>query len=144
MLSLPPPVLKAEADGRFILKAGQAVIHGDTAQYEQGGGKDNIGFWTNVRDWVSWDFTLDKAGEFEVELTYAADQGSGGAEFTVGGGAAPLSGKVKETGGWTTWSTDKLGVVELPAGKVTLSVKPKSKPGLGVMNLKSVVLRPVQ
>src|SRR6185295_11232518 len=48
------PSIKPDADGSLTLKAVDAEIHGGTAQYEQGGGKDNIGFWTNSADFVSW------------------------------------------------------------------------------------------
>jgi general secretion pathway protein G len=139
----PAPVLKPEADGRMVLKARDAAIHGDTAQYEEGNGKDNIGYWTNAQDWVSWDFTLDKAGKFEVEITYASAS-SAGAEYTLSIGKQELAGKTKDTGDWAKFEAEKLGTVDLEAGKQTLSVKPKSKPGVGVMNLKSVVLRAVQ
>jgi hypothetical protein len=36
-----------------------------------------------------------------------------------------------------------IGTVELPAGRSTLAVKPQSKPGPAVMDLRRVVLRPV-
>jgi hypothetical protein len=35
-----------------------------------------------------------------------------------------------------------IGVVELPAGRHTLAVKPRTKPGVAVMDLRRVVLRP--
>jgi hypothetical protein len=35
-----------------------------------------------------------------------------------------------------------IGKVQLPAGKHTLAVKPQSKPGVAVMDLRRVVLRP--
>jgi len=135
---------KAEADGSVKLAATEAALHGDKIQYEEGGGKDAIGFWMDPADWVSWDFTLDKPGKFSVELTLAAEKGSGG-EYTVGIGSQELSGKVPETGAWTKFVTEKLGKVELAAaGKYTLAVKAKNKKGLAVMNLRSVVLKPAE
>jgi len=143
-VSVPPKgVKKAEADGSVKLAAGEASLHGDKIQYEEGGGKDAIGYWTDQNDWVSWDFALDKPGEFEVELTLAAEKGSGG-DFTVTAGTQDLPGTVTETGSWTKFATQKLGKVKLTAGKVTLSVKPRNKKGLAVMNLKSVALKPAE
>jgi arylsulfatase A len=35
-----------------------------------------------------------------------------------------------------------IGTVELPAGKTTLAIKPQTKPGPAVMDIRRVVLRP--
>ena len=132
-------------DGSVELKAVDATVHGETAKYESGNGKDNIGFWTDPQDYVSWDFTIGKAGTFDVEITLACDQGTGGSEYAVSVGGQELAGKVKETGSWTDFVTEKLGSVQLrEAGKHTLTVKPKTKPGLAVMNLKSIRLVPTK
>jgi len=132
-------------DGSVELKAVDATVHGETAKYESGDGKDNIGFWTDPQDYVSWDFTIGKAGTFDVEITLACDQGTGGSEYAVSVGGQELAGKVNETGSWTDFVTEKLGSVQMgEAGKHTLTVKPKTKPGLAVMNLKSIRLVPAK
>jgi hypothetical protein len=52
---------------------------------------------------------------------------------------------VRETGGWANFVTDKLGNIEIgKAGKYLLAVEPRTKPGMAVMNLKSVRLVPVK
>ncbi len=142
----PPP----EAGPPIELHAKQATVHGRNARYEVGGGKDNIGFWTNVNDWVSWDFYLPQAGTYLVEITYACARDSGGStyrvEFKPKGARAPvaeLSGTIPATGSWTAFVTERLGVVELgPPGPYFASVKPLTKPHLAVMNLKAITLRP--
>jgi alpha-L-fucosidase len=132
-------------DGSVELKAVDATVHGETARYESGDGKDNIGFWTDPQDYVSWDFTIGKAGTFDVEITLACDQGTGGSEYAVSVGGQELTGKVKETGSWTDFVTEKLGSVQMgEAGKYTLTVKPSTKPGLAVMNLKAIRLVPAK
>ena len=131
-------------DGSLELHARDAVCHGGKVCYESGGGKDNIGFWTNPDDWVSWDFTLAKPGSFELEITYAANAGCT-SEYVVGVADRELSGQVKVTGSWTSFETQELGTVELAkAGRHTLTVKAKDLVGEGVMNLQSIVLRPVK
>jgi len=132
-------------DGKILLKAADATIHGDTAQYESGGGKDNIGFWTNSNDFVEWNFKVSRPGGFSVTIAFACEQGTGGSEYTVAVAGKDLSGKVRETGDWTTFVTDELGVVEIPnAGQYTLTVKPRTMPGYAVMNLKAITLVPVR
>ncbi|MFI5378736.1 MAG: alpha-L-fucosidase [Tepidisphaerales bacterium] len=130
-------------DGRFVLRAADAIIHGDTPQYESGDGKDQIGYWANAGDWVSWDITLAKPGTFKVSITYSCDQGAGGSEFTVEAGSQKLAGKSKPTGSWATYTTEELGsfTLEQP-GKVSVSVRPKADPKWKVIGLKSVVLTP--
>ena len=49
-------------DGRIVLPANEAEIHGNTPQYEHDGEKDQIGFWADPNDYVSWDIKVAKAG----------------------------------------------------------------------------------
>src|SRR5207249_4513323 len=78
---LTPPI-RTDSDGSLTLKAVDAEIHGNTAQYEQGGGKDNIGFWINSADFVSWKIE-SPAGKYEVEVTYACPNENAGSEYTI-------------------------------------------------------------
>jgi len=144
-VTVPAPApKKAEADGSVQLLGGEAALHGGTIRYEEGGGKDALGFWTDPKDWVSWEFTLDKPGKFEVGISLAAEKGSGG-EYALTVRSQELSGEVAETGSWSSFVTEKLGKIELAAaGKYTLAVKPRNKRGIAVMNLRTVVLKPTE
>jgi alpha-L-fucosidase len=134
---------KQAADGSISLKAADAAIHGDTAQYEAD--KDCVGFWTRQEDWVGWDAVVTKPGTFAVEVTYACDSGTGGSEFVVAAGDREVAGRIEVTGGWTDFKTVRLGQVAVAkAGRLAVSVKPKSKPGFAVMNLRAVDLKPVK
>lgn len=136
-------------DGTIRLRAFDACINAEkvsgisSARYESGEGKDNIGYWTNPKDWVSWDFEVSQPGEFSIEISYACDKGFGGSEYIIAVGEQELSGKVEETGSWINFVIKNIGNVRLPeARKYTLSVKPQTMPGEAVMNLKSVTLKP--
>ncbi len=134
-------VIRQAEDGTIALKALDATPQGGGIQYESD--KDCLGFWTDAKDWVSWDFAVAKPGAFDVRVTWACDKGSGGAEYVVAVADQSLKGKVEETGSWTEFRTQSLGAVRIEkAGKCTLSVKALTKPGMGVMNLRSVVLEP--
>jgi alpha-L-fucosidase len=139
------PVVTTQAkDGSVNLKAGNAVVRGTNAKYESGGGKDNIGFWTNPADYVIWRFKVNKTGTFDVAVTLACAAGSGGSNYVLAVGGQELAGTVKDTGGWTNFVTEKLGTVNITKpGTYNLSLKPKSMPHGAVMNLKSVTLVPV-
>ncbi len=132
-------------DGTISLKAADAEVHGNTAQYESGRGKDNIGYWTDVKDWVSWDVLVTKPGAFAAEIAFACDAGSGGSTYRLNVADQQLDGEIRETGSWTEFVTEKLGTVRLAEpGRYQFSVVPVSKPKLAVMNLRGIELRPAE
>jgi len=133
--------IRAGKDGSYTLNAADAETHGGTIRFESD--KNCIGFWTKPGDWVSWDFEVSRTGAFDVQLTYACEQGSGESTFTVAVGDRKVEGKVKETGSWAKFVTVKLGTIQLDKpGTAKLSVKAKTKPNLAVMNLRAVKLVP--
>jgi len=138
------PATVQAPDRTLTLHARDAFTHGENIRYEQGGGKDNIGFWTDPADWVHWVLRIDHAGKFDVEITYACPNMSAGSEYVVEVAGQQLSGKVQGTGSWTQFQTEKLGTLDLPAERHTLNVKAKNLVGEGVMNLQSIVFRPVK
>ena len=140
-LKAAAPGITQRPDGRVLLAAAEATIHGATPQYESGGGKDQIGYWGDPKDYVSWDFRLTRPGTFDVEITYSCSAGCDGSEFTVAAGDQALTGRSKATGTWATYTTGKLGTLRFgKAGMHALSVKPKSDPPWKVIGLKSVTL----
>jgi hypothetical protein len=137
-------VIPQSEDGSIVLKAADAVVRGTNARYESGGGKDNIGFWTNPDDYIVWRFKVTQTGTFDASVTFACAAGSGGSEYTLSAAKQKLAGKVKDTGSWTNFVTEKVGVVKIEKpGTYNLSVKPETMPAGAVMNLKSVTLVPV-
>ena len=134
-------VVAQSPDGSVSLRARRAALHGGTIKYEAGD-KDAVGYWTEGSDWVSWDFTVTRPGEFTVEVTFACTGSSAGSEYVVTVGEQKLTGKVESTGSWANFTKKELGKVKLDkAGRYVLAVKPTSKPKVGVMNLKSITLR---
>jgi len=132
------------ADGRIVLGAADAEIHGTTPRYETGGGKDQIGYWANPRDFVSWRFQLKTPGRFTASVTYSCSPGAQGSAFTVAVAGQQLPGRSQATGSWATYTTQTLGQFTLPAGIHTLSLKPQAEPRWKVIGLKSIELRPVK
>ncbi len=140
-----PVYIEQSPDGSVVLKAVDATVHGDTAQYETGGGKDNIGYWTNAKDYVSWEFRIDRPATFKIGITYACTSGAAGSEYSVSIGERTLRGTIRGTGDWTDFVNEELGTVELATrGTYTLTVTPMRMPRGAVMNLKAIELRPVR
>lgn len=135
--------LVQEKDGTIRLSAADAEVIGENAKIE--GGKElNIGFWTNVNDFAQWQVRVDKPGAFEVEVTYACDTNSGDSEYVVVIGNQAVVGKTEVTGSWTNYRTVSLGGIRInDPGVLNAMVRGLRKPGLAVMNLRSVVLKPV-
>jgi hypothetical protein len=146
--AVPVPVevvlVNPDASGKIILHAREADIHGETPKYEESGGKDQIGYWADSNDYVSWNVNVTRPGKFKVSITYSCAAGAEGSGFTVEATDQKLEGKSQSTGSWASYRTDELGTIELPGtGKCLIAVKPKSEPRWKVIGLKSVVLEPI-
>jgi alpha-L-fucosidase len=130
-----------ESDGSVRLMAAEASLHGALA-YENGGGKDNIGYWTNPADTADWTFKVDRPGKFKVTAEIAAEA-SGRFEVIVGG--QKLQGVAPATKDYTNFKRINLtGMLEIPGpGIVILTVNPVAE-GWQPMNLRSLRLMPAE
>ncbi len=140
--STQPVTISQSADGTFLLHARDVRIHGTTVRYEPNPHKNTVGYWTRKEDWVSWDFNVATAGKFDVVILQGCGSGSGGSEVEFSVGDQKLKMSVKDTGGFQNFVERNIGTIELSAGPQTLQVRPITKPGLAVMDLRQVVLRP--
>jgi arylsulfatase A len=136
-----PSITPARGDIRLLAK--EARVHGQMLRYEQQPNKNVLGYWTHVDDWADWQFEISSAGQYEVEIQQGCGPGSGGAEVAIEVAGQTLAFTVLETGHFQHMIQRTIGSVKLPAGASTLAVKPRSKPGRAVMDLRRVVLRPV-
>lgn len=131
-------------DGTVTLPASEAEIVGKTAKLE-GGQEQNIGYWVDVNDLAQWQVRVNKPGAFNVEVTYASNTDSGDSEYVVVVGNQAVVGKTEVTGGWGNYRTVTLGRIELAqAGVTPVMLRGLRKPGLALMNLRSIVLRPAK
>jgi len=138
-----PKARVTPAKGDIRLMAKDARVHATNMRYEPQSYKNTLGFWTKPEDWADWEFDVLAAGKYEVEITQGCGKGSGGAQVAVEVAGATLKFTVQDTGHFQNFIQRTIGTVELAAGKATLAVKPQSKPGGAVMDLRRVVLRPV-
>lgn len=138
-------VVRPADDGGILLHARDAVVHGRTLRFEPEPHKNTVGYWTDARDWVSWEFEVSRPGTYRVEILQGCGKGSGGSkvEFALGGQVLPVT--VQDTGGFQNFVTRDIGRVRFEkAGQYALTVTPKEKPGVAVMDLRQVTLTPVK
>jgi hypothetical protein len=138
-----PHVVPQMADGRILLHARNATVHGTTVRYEPQPAKNTIGYWTKLDDWLSWDFEVNEPGVFAAEILQGCGTGSGGSEVLFSVADQNLRMVVQETGGFQNFVSRDIGQFRFSGpGRYTLTVKPKTKPGLAVMDLRSITLQP--
>ncbi|HSH14954.1 MAG TPA: N-acetylgalactosamine 6-sulfate sulfatase (GALNS), partial [Verrucomicrobiae bacterium] len=128
------------ADGSILLHAREAIIHGQNVQYEPQPHKNTVGFWTRLSDWIAWEFEAKAPGRYRLEALQGCGRGSGGAEVEFAIGDQRLTMIVEDTGHFQNFIRRDLGEVQLAAGRHALNVKPQTKPGVAVMDLREVRL----
>jgi hypothetical protein len=126
------------------LDARDCRISGVTLRYEPNPKKLCIGFWGNPEDYPVWNYTVATAGKYEVILTQGCGRGAGGSKAVLETAGASLEFTVKDTGGYQNWIDVSLGEVTFAkAAPQQLSVKVLKK-ARGIMDIRRIVLKPVE
>jgi len=134
------PIVQAD-DLSITLHARDAIVHGTTLRYEVKPEKNTLGYWGNVKDWVSWDFELKKPGKF---IVFAMQGSGGGSEIEIAVGEQKLNWTTKNSGGFHTFTFLEVGTLTLDTpGPVSLTLKPIKKAGGAIMDLRQLILVPV-
>ena len=138
-------IISPAADGSVTFLAIDAEVIARRAKLERKGqNPHNIGYWTDVRDYVQWGVVLDKPGRYEVALEYSAAPNSGGSRFAIEVLGQSIESEIEATASFLDFKTITLGTVEVPkAGAGLVVVRPLTKPGVAVMDLRKIVLRPL-
>ena len=124
----------------IILPACQAKMHGEKVMYETAQIRDYIGYWVNPDDYVSWNFSVEKTGDYIVEMTVGCDPGQEGSTYAIEVGETKLIGTVHKTGNWRTFTIEQVGKLHLEQGDQTLIVRPVKMAKNALMNIKRVTL----
>lgn len=135
--------LVAPENEPIALHSRHAFVHGDMLRYEPQPFKNTLGWWTRPSEWVHWDFILPHPGRFTIDVVQGCGNGSGGSIVDVTLGSQSWEFTVIETGGFQEFVRRTIGETQLPAGRHTLAVRPRTKPGPAVMDLREVTLRPI-
>lgn len=131
------------ADGKIVLPAINAHVHGRMLRVEPLPHKNTLGYWVRPEDYATWEFTVTKPGTFAVEILQGCGKDNGGSvvEFSVGHQA--LSHTVEDTGHFQNFVPRTIGEFRLDnPGRFTLTVRARTKAAAAVMDLRQVTLSP--
>ena len=137
--------IRPGADRSLTLLAIDAEVIAKRAKLERKGeNPHNIGYWTDVNDIVRWDVAVDKPGRYQVELEYSAAPNSAGSEYAVEVLDQSIKSKIEATKSFVDFKTITLGTIEIKrSGTGNVTVRPITKPGVAVMDLRRIILRPL-
>lgn len=133
------PIVQS-GDLSIALHAHDATVHGVRLRYEFRPDKNTLGYWSNPRDWVSWDFEVKKPGKFIIVVMQGSPVTTP-IQITVADQTINYS--TRNTGSYHTFTFLEVGTVNVDkAGNHTLCLKPQSPTG-PVMDLRQIILLPV-
>jgi hypothetical protein len=112
-----------------VLSAPAGRLTGGGRFTQDAGRRDHFEDWSRAVT-AEWDFDVP-AGDYAVDVIYACDGHNAGTSFAVTVGATRLAGTVADTGGWSGYSTQRVGAVRLGAGLQTAAVAASPRPGGG-------------
>jgi len=132
-------------DGVVKLHAKRATVQGVSLRYEPNPKKDALGFWTNPQDFAWWQFKINKAGMYKVEVLQGCGNGQGGSRAAVTVGSKTLEFEVEETGGFQDFVPRSIGTVRIPKpGLHTLKIQPLTRAKEAVMDVRQIRLIPAK
>jgi alpha-L-fucosidase len=140
---IPPQPIRQDADGSITLRAEDYESIGN-ARIETIDGIDSVGYWTNPQDELVWQFQVHTPGTYEVVLTAACKPECGGAPYAITIGNHEVHGKSIATKSWDDFTDVSPGTITIDqAGLARLSIKQLERHPEGVMNVRTIVLKPV-
>ena len=142
---LPAPEGEAivqAATGLITLAASNGITHSVMMRYEPAEKKNCLGYWVNPNDWAEWEFAVTRPGIFTVEVSQGC--AGGGSKVQVEAGGTKLDFVVENTGHFQNFKPRSIGEITIKTGGThTLAVRPQTKSGGAVMDIRQVRLIPV-
>ena len=138
-----PVLVTQREDGGYALDFLSAATQGAAVKRFNREGEWHISKWTGPSDGITWHIDVASPGEFEVRITYAANEGWVGQGYAIEAGGTQLEAKVERTGDWYEYQTFSPGTIALAeAGQQTIRIVPKSTVPESLMYFKEIELVP--
>jgi hypothetical protein len=135
--------LLKDPSNEITLTAAKGIPHGKKLRYEPETYKNVLGYWTEVDDWADWELVIPSDGTYEIEVQCGCGANNGGSVVRLEVGSDALQWTVRDTGHFQNMIIENVGSMKLKAGSYRLAVRPQSKKGVAVMDIRSIVLRPI-
>lgn len=143
IITSPTRLLSTTANNRLL--AFDAKLHGK--HWHFGDGKADRYYvygWTNSNQYVSWQIRLNEPANYRMTIKYASDKRSKDNFYRIEIGDFGIKKKVRIPAGKTSIFTDDLGIVNIPQGFQTLTIKPVKINGSELMRVFEIDLEPVK
>jgi arylsulfatase A-like enzyme len=124
--------------GLIQLEPKDAFLHAGKLRYEPQPNKDTLGYWVDPYDWAEWECEVVQPGRYAIEILQGCSKGGSIVEVQVGRTSTQFT--VEDTGHFQRFVPRRIGLVDIPAGKTTVSVKPIEKHGGAIMDLRRLSL----
>ena len=115
--------IQADADGTLLLPASAAKTYGQKLAYRPS--LNVLAPWRIDTDVAEWLIQVPADGEYEVQVTLAADEASAGDAYVVEAENTSVKGVVQATGGYETFKEQAAGTIKLKAGVQSLLMRPE-------------------
>lgn len=89
--------------------------------------------WFTEADYVEWDVEVDDKAKYDVYLDWSVSDAEAGKTFIVETGRQQLKGKIEKSGSWFTYRKEKIGRIQLPAGRHKIVFRPADKARKGAL-----------
>jgi len=119
--------------------SGKGIRYGDAKRT-----RDVIEEWSSLEGVVEWRVRVAAPTRFKVSFNYNTATKDAHGTFALTVADQKLAGKVVSTDDVSSFRTDTLGEIALPAGEFTLSVKPLDLGDASLMRLRQLELTPIK
>lgn len=132
------PELTLKLDTELMLNPDDAKLTGEL-QSEERGGKPNLGFWLNSKDFAEWTFVAPRAGRVTLSTEIAAPAATA---FTISLGGRTEKIAAPVTGSYDSYKSVELGTFSVAAGKNTLELRAVAE-GWNPLNIRAIRVKVV-
>ena len=134
-------VITPGADGTLQLPASQASVFGRKLAYREA--LNVLAPWRYAEDVAEWRVKVSSTGTYRVYVTLSADELSAGNRFLLTADRDKLEGTVRDTGGYTVFAEQEVGLLKLEAGESRLVMQPEGTLRRELADVRGLRLVPV-
>ncbi len=138
----PAPPIRPDRSGALELPARLATVYAQRLGYRPA--LDVLAPWTVADDVAEWRVLVERAGDYTVHVTLAADDESAGDFYVVETEGSRARGEVRSTGDYDHFQAQPAGVLSLRAGLNRLLLRPDGPLKRELADIRAVRLVPVR